>query len=43
MRTLLLLAALLVAMALTGCGRKGPLYLPDDGKPEEQAQSHGSL
>jgi len=31
----LLLAAVLIA----GCGKKGPLYLPTDGKPTAQTPS----
>lgn len=28
--------ALLLALGLTGCGQKGPLYLPDDEQAAEQ-------
>lgn len=28
--------ALLAALLLTGCGQKGPLYLPDDNATEQE-------
>jgi predicted small lipoprotein YifL len=33
-----LLPTLLVATVVTGCGLKGPLYLPDAKPPSRQAQ-----
>jgi len=33
-----LLPTLLVAAVVTGCGLKGPLYLPDSKPPPRQAQ-----
>ena len=35
-RTFALLAAALVLLPLTGCGNKGPLYLPQDPAPPAQ-------
>jgi len=33
-----MLSALLIALTVAGCGRRGPLYLPDElKKPPEQA------
>ena len=32
------IAALLLGLALTGCGQKGALYLPDRSAPQTQKQ-----
>ena len=32
------IAALLLSLALTGCGQKGALYLPDRSAPQTQQQ-----
>jgi len=34
---ILLLAILVLSAA--GCGQKGPLYLPDEGEPQDTAES----
>jgi len=34
-----LIAALCAALALAACGKKGPLYLPDQPRPSKQDDS----
>lgn len=36
LRTLALLAAALMLLPVTGCGNKGPLYLPQEPAPATQ-------
>jgi len=36
---LTLFAALFAALVLGGCGKKGPLYLPDEPRPAKQDES----
>lgn len=38
MRTLALIALMLALAAATGCGRKGPLYLPAPAEEEAQTE-----
>lgn len=33
-----LIIALVIGLALAGCGQKGPLYLPDEDARTEQSQ-----
>ena len=33
-----LITALVIGLALAGCGQKGPLYLPDEDARTEQSQ-----
>ena len=40
MKSPLAIALLMFSLVLTGCGQKGPLYLPD--KPEQPAESDNS-
>jgi len=39
MRHLISLLLICATLALSGCGQKGPLYLPDDPKPQQDEQS----
>ena len=34
---------LLLSFALSGCGQKGPLFLPEDDEDDEQAEIDGTL
>ena len=37
------LLGLLLSFALSGCGQKGPLFLPEDDEDDEQAEIDGTL